>query len=173
MKKILVVLLFLATFTLTACGSSEKKVDLNKTQKVTIGELSAEVPTAFEKSDQSSEDLMFYDIKDYDYDLSVCSLTFDLDEVYKYGDSIEEELGREFSSEFFQPSTINKTTLNGREWTIAEAKSLEKDGGYYLKGMYVTDYNNKRYTFEYTNYVAEKISCATLVQKIANSLKFQ
>ena len=39
--------------------------------------------------------------------------------------------------------------------------------------MYVTDYNNKRYTFEYTNYVAEKISCATLVQKIANSLKFQ
>ncbi len=172
MRKTLILLLFLATFTLTAC-SSEKKVDINKTKEITFGQLHAEIPTVFEKSKESSEDLEFYDIKDYDYDLSVCSLTFDLDEIYKYGDTIEEELKREYSSEFFQTPTINKTTINGNEWTVGEAKSIEKDGGYYLKGMYVVDYNNKRYTFEYINYVAEKTSCAKLVQKIAGSFKFQ
>ena len=168
-KAVKLMVLFVATLTLTACND-KKVVDINKTKEVSINALSMKIPTLFEKSAESSESMHFYGIKDYEYDLARCSLTFSYME--DFGDPLEEDIREDLSSNYFQAYDIVKKTINGKEWTIAEAKSIEDEGLYYIEGEYLAKYNGNVYTFEYTNYVPEKVSCKPLIEKIVNSLKF-
>ena len=170
MKKIVKLgVLFVAALTLTAC-SDKKVVDINKTKQVSINALSMEVPTAFEKTAESSESMHFYHISDYDYDLANCSLTFSYME--DFGDPLEEEIKEDFSTRYFQAYDVVKKVINDKEWAIVEAKSIEDEGLYYIQGEYIARHNGNLYTFEYTNYVPEKTACKPLIEKITNSLKF-
>ena len=79
-KAVKLMVLFVAALTLTACND-KKVVDINKTKEVSINALSVKIPTLFEKSAESSESMHFYGIKDYEYDLARCSLTFSYHQI--------------------------------------------------------------------------------------------
>ena len=172
-KKISIFIAIVLAVFITGCTKSEvleKKVDLNKTEKRSISSLNFEMPTIFEKSKESTSTIEFYDIEDYEYDYSSCSLMLNLSEIYN--DTIEDEVKDELSSNFFQEYEIKHIKINDHDWAYAEAKSKEKDGKYYIKGIYTADYNNQRYSFVYLSYTPEYKSCDKLISKVTNSFKF-
>lgn len=171
-KSVKLLISFLAIIVLTGCGGNERKsVDINKTKLIKFNELSLEIPDLYQKGSESSDIIEFYEIDDYQYDLASCH--FSISYLSAYG-SIEDELKEELNSEFFQPATISNKVINNHTWTYIEAKSLvDEDNHYYISGIYRTDYNNNRYSFEFNSFLPEKYSCDKLIEKVTNSFRFQ
>ena len=185
MKKVIsYIFIFVMVIVLSGCtsnksGINEKKVDLNNTSSIKLNKLNFVMPNDFEKSKESSDTILFYDLpltENVKYDLSGCSMMINVTKAYNDDeeDTIEYEIKREHLNEYFeQDYKIEKKKLNAIEWTYAKVKSkLSENNSYYIEYVYVVDYQGNRYSFELTEYGAGKNRCDNLISKVTNSFKF-
>ena len=165
MKSILKGLFVLLMTIILTTGCKNNSLDVNNTKTITFKNLSAEIPSAFEKDNEnSSEDFIQFEFSTDD-NSNTCMMRFSKMEGYPSSDlknTVYEGLLNRDDIEY------SSKTINGITWTT----------GYYTEGVkliahsYATNYNNTLYEFEFEDFGNGDL-CNQAFEKIANSLKLK
>jgi hypothetical protein len=173
MKKIFIGLLFLLGIGCLGVGfyymslKDEEESDFETMYDLQFDQLSYQLPVAFQEEvneDRKSPTTRVYFPKRTHKSDPNCYFTF-YHGAYTTG-TIEHVFKTLLSSSYYNPYQIDKVTINGTEWSHAEATSTSNN---YTSQVYITD-TPFRYIMHYTNYPTHP--CDEIAEKVINSMKF-
>lgn len=162
MKKILISLIAIVSiFMITGCGSKSNEPqgeDIN----VSLGDLKLKLPSVFEKGEESSSDMIFYDYTSEDMK-NACMMYISVWNVPST--NIKEDI----KTGLLNSNNINYSdkNINGNNWTIGSVYESEK----YSKYFYAINYNNNFYQISYEDGGSGDL-CKKYLNTIENSLNF-
>ena len=161
-NKIIGILSILLTIIIIT-GCEKNTLDLNDINTVTFGDLSFEIPKAFEKDENNSNDTIIqYDFSTKDKK-NLCMLYF------SKSDYVADDLKEEVKFCLLNNDDISYSTknINGIEWTTGYLNGGKKRENH----CYVVNHNNKRYEFQYSDFGSGDL-CEKALNKIESSLRF-
>lgn len=159
-KMFVFVILFVVFLTGCTTDDTEKNDEVISSS---IGDLKFNMPVVFEKSKESSSDIIFYNFDTSD-NKNICLLDFSI------SDYPEDNLQEVIEDNLLHEDNINYSTknINGEKWTVGYVKMSEKSISY----SYAINYHNKLYQFDFDDYGSGNL-CEDYRVMIENSLDFK